>query len=181
MMLKIKIALFFLIIVTIKVIFIFVNDIGDTKVNFMKELIDFTEFLRIYSCDMKMSIDEILLKYNFKSKETRIIGEKLLEIIKNSNEKNIENFSSFIEKTVMTSRDFNNIFSEILNFYGSTYSDVLDKKLSLVIAGMEKTMRSCQEEHKEKKDFNNKISILLGCLTAIILVWGGKNGYRYNF
>jgi hypothetical protein len=169
-MLGIKVILFFLTVVTTKCIFIFINDIGDKKINFMKELIDFTEFLRIYSCDMKMSIDEIFLKYNFKNNKTKIIGERLLKEIKTADERNIDNFSSFIEETVMTGKDFNNIFAEILNFYGNTYSDVLDKKLSLLLTDMEKIMRNYQEEHKEKKNLNNRVSLLLGCLTAIILV-----------
>lgn len=170
MMLGIKVILFFLTIVTTKFIFVFINDIGDKKINYMKELIDFTEFLRIYSCDMKMSIDEILLKYNFKSNKAKIIGERLLKEIKAADERNIDNFSSFIEHTVMTGKDFNNIFAEILNFYGNTYSDVLDRKLSLILTDMERIMRNYQEEHKEKKNLNNRVSILLGCLTAIILV-----------
>ena len=170
MMAGIKISVFFLTIVTIRFIFIYINEIGDRKLNLMKELIDFTDFLRVYSCHMKMSIDEIILKYNFKSKEIKGIAERLLKEIKNIDERNIHDFSSFIEETAINKKDFNSVFLEITDFYGNTYSDLLDKKLSLIISEMDKIMREYQNDHKEKKNLNNKISILLGCLTAIILV-----------
>ena len=70
-MIWIKISLFALNIVTVKYIFKFINDYGDECVNSMKELLDFTDFLRIYSCDMKLSLEEICLKYHYKSEDVK--------------------------------------------------------------------------------------------------------------
>lgn len=171
-MLQVKITLFFLIIITIRFIFIYINDIGDKKVIMMKEIIDFTDFLRIYSCDMKMNFEEILLKFHFKSDELRIICCKLFEEIKNST--NIssaeKDFTSFIEENVMTPNEFNIIFADIINYYGNTYSDILEKKLMMTTNELGKIMREYENNHKEKKNLFNKISILFGCLTAVILI-----------
>lgn len=171
MIVKIKIALFILTVISIKLIFVAINEIGDKKVDRMKELINFTDYLRVYSCDMKMSIDEILEKYNFKIDEIKIICNRLPAEIKKScmNIKN-NNFTSFIESTIMTPNEFNSCFAEIANYYGSTYSDVLEHKLIITRGEMDKCMKEYDEKHKEKKNLYNKVSILFGCLTAVILI-----------
>lgn len=171
-MVKVKIVLFMLTIITIKFIFIAINDIGDKKLNIMKELINFTDYLRIYSCDLKMSLEEILLRFNFKSDKTKIICNRLFEEIKSTAKSERKNniFSSFINEFAMTPHDFNAVFSEIISYYGSTYSDVLEHKLNLTIKDMEKNMKEFEKKHVEKKNLYNKVSILFGCLTAVILV-----------
>ena len=78
---RIRIALFAGTVVTVKYIFSSINHDGDEKIKKMKELINFTEYLRVYSCDMKMSIEEICLKYNFKSIETEVIITSLFDYI----------------------------------------------------------------------------------------------------
>ena len=68
-MIWIKTALFIGTIVTVRYIFSFVNHDGDQKINKMKEIINFTEYLRVYSCDMKMSFEEIYEKYGLSEME----------------------------------------------------------------------------------------------------------------
>lgn len=82
-MIWIRIALFAGTVVTVKYIFSSINHDGDEKIKKMKELINFTEYLRVYSCDMKMSIEEICLKYNYKSIETEVIIKSMINILKN--------------------------------------------------------------------------------------------------
>jgi len=172
MMMEIKIALFILIIITVRFIFTNIIVIGDKKINKMKEFIDFTDYLRIYSCDMKMPIEEILLKYNFKDDEFKNICYRFLDEIKNNdfNKSNIKNFLSFIEETSMTPEDFNLLFADIINYYGSIYSDVLDKKLNFAKEEMIAKMKKYEDIHKEKKELYNKVSLLFGCLAAVILI-----------
>lgn len=163
-----KASLFVLTIVTVKYIFRFINDYGDKCVNYMKELLDFTDYLRIYSCDMKMSYEEICLKYSYKSEEIKKLCSKLQqEFIIN---KNKYEFESYIKGLLNTPDEFNTYFSDIIDYYGSTYSDVLDKKLLFTIREMESSMKGFEKSHIEKKNLNNRISILVGCLTAIILI-----------
>jgi len=171
-MIKLKFALFFLIIITVRCIFTNINYIGDKRIIKMREFIDFTDYLRIYSCDMKMPLEEILLKYNFRSDEFKIIGYRFLEEIKNNtlNPNDRKKFLIFIEETVMTPIDFNSVFAEIIDYYGSTYSDVLDKKMIFTKEEMIMKTRKCEDVHKEKKDLYNKVSLLFGCLAAVILI-----------
>lgn len=171
-MIKLKITLFFLIIIAVRFIFTNINYIGDKKIIKMREFIDFTDYLRIYSCDMKMPFEEILLKYNFKSDVFKNICYRFLEEIKNNviNSNNKKSFLNFIEETAMTPMDFNSIFADIINYYGSTYSDVLDKKLIFSKEEMIIKMRKYEDIHKEKKDLYNKVSLLFGCLAAVILI-----------
>ncbi len=138
----------------------------------MKELIEFTDYLRIYSCDMKMSLDEIMLKYNFKSESLKNICQKLSNEIKNESivTNSRKDLLNFIEKIILTPTDFNYSFIEIIDYYGNTYSEVLNKKLSFTIDDMSKKLRKYEDSHKEKKELCNKVSVLLGCLTAIILI-----------
>lgn len=167
-MIWVKSSLFILIIVTVKFIFKFINDYGDKCVSNMQEILDFTDYLRIYSCDMKMSYEEIYIKYSFKSKEVKNLCSELQNQI-NVNKDKYE-FESNITKFINTPDDFNKYFSDIIDYYGSTYSDVLDKKLIFTIREMENSMKKYEGSHAEKKNLNNRISVLVGCLTAVILI-----------
>jgi hypothetical protein len=70
----------------------------------------------------------------------------------------------------MTPRDFNYIFTEIIDYYGNSYSDVLNKKMDMTIREMQKKLNEFELSHKEKKNLYNRISLLVGCLTAVILI-----------
>lgn len=171
-MMEFKITLFILIISSVRFIFINIILIGDKKISKMKEFIDFTDYLRIYSCDMKMPVEEILIKYNFKSDEFSKICYRFLDEIRNNSlaEQSNKSFLSYIENTAMTPEDFNLIFADIINYYGSTYSDVLDKKLNFTKEEMLVKMKKYEDVHKEKKELYNKVSLLFGCLAAVILI-----------
>ena len=168
-MIWVKSSLFVLTVITVKFIFKFINDYGDKCLNTMKELLDFTDYLRIYSCDMKMSFEEIYLIYNFKSEDVKnVISE--LQIKLNHNKKNKYEFECFMKSELNTPDEFNKYFSDIIDYYGSTFSDVLDKKLLFTMREMENSIKEFERTHREKKNLNNRISILVGCLTAVILV-----------
>ncbi len=168
-MIWVKSSLFVLTIVTVKFIFKFINDYGDKCLNSMKELLDFTDYLRIYSCDMKMSFEEIYLKYCFKNDLVKKLITKLQEEL-NKNKKDKYEFQNFMKEILNTPDEFNQYFSDIIDYYGSTYSDVLDKKLLFTIREMEGSIKGFELSHNEKKNLNNRISILVGCLTAVILI-----------
>ena len=180
-MMWVKVTLFFLTIVTVKYIFKFINDYGDNNIARMKELIDFTEYLRIYSCDMKMSFEEIYLRYDFKSNEIKQVCKILMDELNYEERKNKKNFTRTMKEIIMTPDDFNKYFADIIDYYGSAYSDVLDKKLSFNVKEMENSMKYFEITNSEKKNLNNRISLLVGCLAAVILIWGGKYGYWLNF
>lgn len=167
-MIWVKSSLFILIIVTVKFIFKFINDYGDKCINTMKEIINFTDYLRIYSCDMKMSLEEIYLKFNFKSEEVKKLCIELQNEINNN--KNKHELEKLMKVLLNTPEEFNKYFSDILDYYGSTYSDVLNKKLLFTIKEMENSINMFERSHNEKKNLNNRISVLVGCLTAIILI-----------
>ncbi|NLK65824.1 MAG: hypothetical protein GX289_12135 [Tissierellia bacterium] len=164
----IKTALFIGTIVTVRYIFSFVNHDGDQKINKMKEIINFTEYLRVYSCDMKMSFEEIYEKYNFKSNDTKMIINSMINFLKDK--KSSKELLVYINNIMYTSETFNTFFTEIIDYYGCTYSDILDKKLNFTIEEMEKYLDEYTIKHNEKKTLNNRISLLAGCLAAIILV-----------
>ncbi|WMJ76246.1 MULTISPECIES: hypothetical protein [unclassified Sedimentibacter] len=167
-MIWIKSMLFVLTIVTVKLIFKFINDYGDKCIASMEELLNFTDYLRTYSCDMKLSYEEIYLKYNYKNDETKKICNKLQEhLIHKKNKYELENF---MKELIHTPDDFNKYFSDIVDYYGSAYSDVLNKKLLFTIREMENSMKGFVRSHTEKKNLNNRISILVGCLAAVILI-----------
>jgi hypothetical protein len=134
----------------------------------MKELLDFTDYLRIYSCDMKMSYDEIYMNYGFKNEKIKMLCSRLQNEL--SHKKSKYEFECFMKTLLNTPDEFNNYFSDIINYYGSTYSDILDKKLLFTIREMENSMKHFERSHTEKKNLNNRISILVGCLTAVILI-----------
>ena len=166
-MIWIKVTLFAGTVVTVKYIFNSINHDGDEKIKKMKELINFTEYLRVYSCDMKMSIEEICEKYNFKSQDTEVIIKSIINILKDK--KSSKEFMVNINKFMLTPNTFNECFSEIINYYGYTYSEVLDRKLRFTIEEMERAMKEFSIKHNEKKTLNNRISFLAGCLAAIIM------------
>ncbi len=167
-MIWIRVSLFAGTVVTVKYIFNSINHDGDEKIKKMKELINFTEYLRVYSCDMKMSIEEICEKYNFKSQDTEVIIKSMINILKDK--KNSKELMVNINKIMLTPNTFNECFSEIINYYGYTYSEVLDRKLRFTIEEMERAMKEFSIKHNEKKTLNNRISFLSGCLAAIIMV-----------
>ncbi|MDD4089585.1 MAG: hypothetical protein PHP29_07840 [Tissierellia bacterium] len=167
-MIWIKVTLFAGTVVTVKYIFNSINHDGDEKIKKMKELINFTEYLRVYSCDMKMSIEEICERYNFKSQDTEVIIKSMINILKNK--KSSKELMVNINKIMLTPNTFNECFSEIINYYGYTYSEVLDRKLRFTIEEMERAMKEFSIKHNEKKTLNNRISFLAGCLAAIIMV-----------
>ena len=167
-MIWIRVSLFAGTVVTVKYIFNSINHDGDEKIKKMKELINFTEYLRVYSCDMKMSIEEICEKYNFKSQDTEVIIKSMINILKNK--KSSKELMVNINKIMLTPNTFNECFSEIINYYGYTYSEVLDRKLRFTIEEMERAMKEFSIKHNEKKTLNNRISFLSGCLAAIIMV-----------
>lgn len=160
--------MFVLTIVTVKYIFKFINDYGDECLNNMKELLNFTDYLRIYSCDMKLSLEEICLKYHYKSEDVK----KVIHIFENemNHEKNKFKFQKALMEMLKTPENFNKYFSDILDYYGITYSDVLDKKLLFTQREMERSLREFEISHIEKKNLNNRISVLVGCLAAVILI-----------
>jgi hypothetical protein len=166
-MIWIRVSLFAGTVVTVKYIFNSINHDGDEKIKKMKELINFTEYLRVYSCDMKMSIEEICERYNFKSQDTEVIIKSMINILKNK--KSSKELMVNINKIMLTPNTFNECFSEIINYYGYTYSEVLDRKLRFTIEEMERAMKEFSIKHNEKKTLNNRISFLAGCLAAIIM------------
>ncbi len=168
-MIWVKSSLFVLTIVAVKFIFKFVNDCGDRCVNNMKELLDFTDYLRVYSCSMQMSYEEIYLKYSYENDEIKRLAGRLQQELKES-EKNKHEFECFMKELINAPDEFNKYFADIIDYYGSTYSDVLDKKLLLTIREMEDSMKQFERSHTEKKNLNNRISILVGCLAAVILI-----------
>jgi len=167
-MIWLKASLFICTVLNVKYIFTLINNYGDNKVENMKELISFTEYLRVYSCEMKMSIEEIYGKYNFKNNSTNLIAKEMIRVLKEKKEYN--EFLVYINKIMYTTRDFNSCFAAIIDYYGNTYSDVLDKKLKFTIDEMTKAMNEFSLRHNEKKTLYNKISFLAGCLAAIILI-----------
>jgi len=171
-MIKLKIIIFSLTIISVMLIFKYVIDIGDKKIIKMKEFVDFADYLRIYSCDMKMSLEEILLKYNYKSESFKNICYKFSDEINNDNNLKInkKKFLNYIETAALTPNDFNSSFADIIDYYGSTYSDVLNKKLIFTTQEMTRKMIEYEVIHKERRNLFSKISILFGCLMAIILI-----------
>lgn len=167
-MIMVKVILFVLTVFTVKYIFISINNDGDKKVEKMKELINFTQYLRTYSCNMKMSIEEIYNKYNFKSIEVESIVKSLMTYLEEN--KSSKDLLVYINKIMYTPIEFNSCFAEIIDYYGCTYSEVLDKKLQFTSEEMEKIINEYLIKHNEKKILNNRISFLAGCLAAIILV-----------
>lgn len=169
-MIWIKTTIFLLIIITVKCIFKFINDNGDRNIARMKELVDFIEYLKIYSCDMKMPFEEIYQKYDFKSSQTKQVIKLLFDELSILEKKNKKLFISGIKEILMTPYEFNKYFADVIDYYGSTYSEVLDKKLSFTEKEMKDSMKYYEKINSEKKNLNNRISLLVGCLAAVILI-----------
>ena len=166
-MIWIKAGLFAGTVVTIRYIFSLINNEGDEKIKKMKEILNFTEYLRVYSCCMKMSIEEIYEKYNFKCLDTKLVIKSMIDFLEDK--KSSKELMVYINKIMSTPFDFNSHFTEIIDYYGYTYSDVLDRKLKFTIEEMERAMKEFSIKHNEKKTLNNRISFLAGCLAAIIM------------
>lgn len=181
MIVLIRIIIFILIVVFIKLLFVYINEIEFKKIEYMKELIDFTVFLRIFSCDMRMNLSDILNKYSFKESIVKKACMNLSKNIELTNNNDLENedFCKFLSRELQTPEDFNIVFNSIADFYGNTTSDILKKKLLYVEDKMVRITNDFENNAKERKVFFNKISILLGILIAILLIWG-EYGYWYN-
>jgi hypothetical protein len=115
-MIWIKSALFGGTIVTVRYIFSLVNSDGDQKINKMKEIINFTEYLRIYSCELKMSLEEILQKYNFKSPEIRIMIRAMIDSLRDK--KNSEELLVYMNEIMLTPDPFNRFLPKLLIITG---------------------------------------------------------------
>ena len=165
----IKMIIFCFIIITTKMMFVFFLQNEDKKLNMMKETSDFIEFLRIYSCLMKMSFEEILLSYTFKYDNVKLVFEKLFNDLKNGLI-NDENFNTYATKQIGSPIDFNSRICKLTDFYGSSMSDVLDNKLSFLKSDLDKYIDEYEHEYKERKKLLNKLSFLIGSLIAIVLM-----------
>ena len=172
MMLIIKIGIFSFIIISVKIMFLLFFQEEDKKVCMMRELSDFIEFLRIYSCSMRMSLDEVLSIYSFKYENVKNVFYKLLLELKNENvDSNVHHsFEDFLQNQIKTPVEFNSKVSKILNFYGNSMTDVLDNKLSFLKNDINKYIDKYEDEYKERKNLLNKLSLLIGSLIAIVLI-----------
>lgn len=172
MIIVIKILIFILVVIIIKMIFSYASEIEYKKIDNMKELIKFTEYLRIFSCDMKMQINEIIGKYSFKDVNVQKVCKELNSYINLSKNKDLtrDKFSIYIKELLLTPDEFNKLFTQIIDFYGYSTSEILSKKLTYTQNEMLKFTNEFQKQAKERKDFFNKISILIGILLAILLI-----------
>lgn len=167
-MIWVKALLFIGTVLSVKYIFTAINHDGDEKIRIMKEIINFTNSLRAYSCDMKMSIREICEKYAYKGRHEEDIIKAWINYLEGK--KTSKDYLIYINKIMSTTLDFNQAFAEILDYYGFTYSDLLDKKLRFSLDEMERLMKEFSIKHNERKTLNNRISFLAGCLAAILLI-----------
>lgn len=165
----IKLIIFCLIIITTKVMCMLFLQTEDKKLNMMKESSDFIEFLRIYSCIMKMSFEEILSSYNFKYENVKAVFTKLFTNLK-SGLANDESFDAFVSNQIGSTTEFNSKLNKLMEFYGSSMSDVLDTKLSFLKNDLDKYINDYESEYKERKQLLNKLSFLIGSLIAIVLI-----------
>lgn len=163
MMAGIKVVLFAAIIVAVRFIFSAVTEAEDKKLRLMRELADFTEYLRAYSCGMKLPYDEILDNYSFRLLDARRLCIELHSIISGE-------CSSLTLLAPDVPEDYLREFRAIGQYYGNTMSDVLDMKLSFTYKELEKKREAYENTYQEKKTLYNKISVLSGCLVAIILI-----------
>ena len=172
MLTVIKYIIFILIVIIIRMIFNYISEAEFIKIRYMKDLINFIEFLRIFSCDMKMQINEIVAKYKFKDVKVKKVCKELNNYINSSNNKEFkeDKFSEYIKETLLTPDEFNKIFVQIIDYYGYSTSEVLETKLLYTQKEMLKLTDDLQMQAKERKSFFNKISILIGILIAILLI-----------
>ncbi len=165
----IRIVIFCFIVITTKMMFVLFFQTEDKKLSMMKEASDFIEFLRIYSCMMKMSFEEILSSYTFKFDNVKNVFNKLLDDLK-SGLINAKSFDNFAYEQIGSASEFNLKINRLTEFYGSSMSDVLDNKLSLLKSEIDKYIGEYEHEYKERKKLFNKLSFLIGCLIAIVLI-----------
>lgn len=171
-MIAIKIIIFISIIVSVKMISIVLLKEEDNKIKNMKEIARFVDSLKVYSCNMRMSIQEITNMYKFKSDKTKSIIVKFNEELKdwNSSTDNVIKFTKYIEDQIGSPEEFNNIFCEIFDFYGKTLADVLDNKLLFIRNKMMDFIEEYEKTYKDRKKLVSKLSLLVGSLIAIILI-----------
>ena len=172
MMFVIKIGIFSFIIISVKLMFVLFFQEEDRKVYMMKEVSDFIEFLRIYSCSMKMSFEEILSLYNFKYENVKVVFYRLFKDLQNESiDASVTNLlEDYICEQISSPVEFNKKISRILDFYGNSMSDVLDQKLSFIKNDINKFIDNFENEYKERKNLLNKLSLLIGSLIAIVLI-----------
>lgn len=172
MMLVVKIGIFSFIIISVKTMFVLFFQEEDTKVKMMKEISDFIEFLRIYSCSMRMSFEEILSNYSFKYENVKYVFCELLYVLKKENlDEDVNNsFEDYLAIQIKSPMEFNAKVSKLLSFYGNSMSDVLDSKLSFLKNDINKYIDNYEDEYKERKNLLNKLSLLIGSLIAIVLI-----------
>ncbi len=165
-----KIGIFCFIIISVKVMFVLFFQEEDKKLSMMKETSDFIEFLRIYSCTMKMSSEEILSSYGFKHESVKSVFNKLFLDLKEENKDSDNSFDDFLYEQIKSPSEFNSKLSRILEFYGSSMSDILDGKLSFLKNDIDKYIDKYENEYRERKNLLNKLSLLIGSLIAIVLM-----------
>lgn len=172
MIIIIRIIIFILIIIFIKLLFIFISEEEFTRIKNMKELIDFTQYLRIFSCDMCMNLNDILDKYSFKNDGVKKVCENLGKNIElyNRNSLNNKDFCLYVVKELQTPKEFNVVFSNIIDFYGNSTSEILKKKLIYIENQMIKITNEYEEKTKERKILFGRVSILIGILVATLLI-----------
>lgn len=171
-MIVIKIIIFMSIIISVKMISVVLLKEEDNKLKSMKEIVQFVDSLKIYSCNMRMSIQEIINIYKFKSEKTKDIVVMFNEELKNYNSStdNVNKFSKYITNKIGSPEEFNNIFCEIFDFYGRTLSDVLENKLLFTRNKMIDFIDEYEKTYKDRKKLVSKLSLLVGSLIAIILI-----------
>lgn len=169
-MILIKIGIFAFIIISVKVMFIFFYQEEDVMLYKMKEIIDFEDYLRIYSCSLKMNVNEIIEKYNFKYNDIKLAYEKMLTGFYNIENCSTMQLMSYMKQKINIPDEFSSLLCNIKEYYGTTMSDALDAKLLQTKKEMDRFYDKYECEYKERKGLLNKLSLLLGCLIAIVLI-----------
>ena len=94
-------------------------------------------------------------------------NKDLLKVIDEMLEKLDNDDSEIINQT---NTEFNSQLNKLMEFYGSSMSDVLDTKLSFLKNDLDKYINDYESEYKERKQLLNKLSFLVGSLIAIVLI-----------
>ena len=171
-MIIVKVVIFSFMVMSVKIMFVLFFQEEDEKLYRMKEAADFIEFLRIYSCTMKFPLKEIILKYNFKYQSAKNIFSKLLSSLEQEEENkcSLEEYENYINNEMQSPKEFNMKLCNIIEFYGTSFSDVLNKKLIFTKNDLDKYINEYEYTYKEKKGLLNKLALLIGCLIAIVLI-----------
>lgn len=170
-MLVVKIGLFIGIVFSVKLAFVYSFEVYEKRIVYMKQIMSFISDLKVYSCTMEMSLDEILDNYNFRYKKINDLCRKFSEELQkeeNSNAK-YKNIKEYMRFNINTPEKFNDIYCSIINYYGSSYAEVLEKKLSYTEKLMNSFITDYEKNFVDKKTVLNRLSILIGCFAAIIL------------